>query len=186
MPKLIWGAAEIGKLIGRDAKIHLSTGRRTSEKPTQGRQTDCRRPRCLAARDCRRRSRAGVAVMSRALAVIPISIQRMICDGCGAETNAACNCGVAYQPKAVRAREAVEAHPREVRPGNRQGDWRQSDHGRQGARGTVQRWTVGRGAAHRPRWQDPENAGEEVAGASCRTRTRMWWRWKLRRRGASD
>jgi hypothetical protein len=49
--------------------------------------------------------------MSRALAVVPISIQRMVCTGCGAEANASCNCGVAYQPKAIRAREAVEANP---------------------------------------------------------------------------
>jgi hypothetical protein len=40
-----------------------------------------------------------------------ISIQRMVCTGCGAEANAACNCGLDYKPKAVRAREAVEANP---------------------------------------------------------------------------
>jgi hypothetical protein len=39
--------------------------------------------------------------------VIKMSIQRMVCTGCGAEANASCNCGVAYQPKSVRAREAV-------------------------------------------------------------------------------
>jgi hypothetical protein len=28
------------------------------------------------------------------------SIQRIVCTGCGAEANASCNCGVAYQPNA--------------------------------------------------------------------------------------
>jgi hypothetical protein len=40
-----------------------------------------------------------------------ISIQRMICTGCGAEANAPCNCGVSYVPKVVRAREAIAANP---------------------------------------------------------------------------
>ena len=35
----------------------------------------------------------------------------MVCTGCGAEANASCNCGVAYQPKAIRAAEAVKASP---------------------------------------------------------------------------
>jgi hypothetical protein len=35
----------------------------------------------------------------------------MVCTSCGAEANASCNCGVDYKPKAVRAREAVEANP---------------------------------------------------------------------------
>jgi hypothetical protein len=39
------------------------------------------------------------------------SVQRMICESCGAEANAACNCGVPYLPKAVRAAEAIEANP---------------------------------------------------------------------------
>jgi hypothetical protein len=39
------------------------------------------------------------------------SIQRIVCTGCGAEANASCNCGVPYQPKSVRAREAIEANP---------------------------------------------------------------------------
>jgi hypothetical protein len=39
------------------------------------------------------------------------SIQRMVCTGCGAEANASCNCGKPYVPKAVRAREAIEANP---------------------------------------------------------------------------
>jgi hypothetical protein len=39
------------------------------------------------------------------------SIQRMACSACGAEANASCNCGVAYQPKSVRARAAIEANP---------------------------------------------------------------------------
>ena len=43
--------------------------------------------------------------------VIKMSIQRMVCTGCGAEANASCNCGVAYQPKSVRAAEAVKANP---------------------------------------------------------------------------
>jgi hypothetical protein len=40
-----------------------------------------------------------------------ISISRLICVGCGSETNATCNCGMEYRPKSVLAREAVEAHP---------------------------------------------------------------------------
>jgi hypothetical protein len=40
-----------------------------------------------------------------------ISISRLICVGCGSETNATCNCGMEYRPKAVRAAEAVEANP---------------------------------------------------------------------------
>jgi hypothetical protein len=41
-------------------------------------------------------------------AVIPFAVQRMICTGCGAETNATCNCGKPYLPKAERARRAIE------------------------------------------------------------------------------
>jgi hypothetical protein len=40
-----------------------------------------------------------------------ISMSRLICSGCGAETNATCNCGMDYKPKAARAREAVAANP---------------------------------------------------------------------------
>jgi hypothetical protein len=40
-----------------------------------------------------------------------ISISRLICTGCGAETNATCNCGMEYRPKAALAREAIEANP---------------------------------------------------------------------------
>jgi phage terminase large subunit-like protein len=40
-----------------------------------------------------------------------ISIQRMICTGCGAEANASCNCGVSYMPKAARAAEAIANNP---------------------------------------------------------------------------
>ena len=47
----------------------------------------------------------------RPVAAEVLSIQRMICTGCGAEANASCNCGVSYIPKAVRAREAVAANP---------------------------------------------------------------------------
>jgi hypothetical protein len=43
--------------------------------------------------------------------VIKMSIQRMVCVGCGAEANASCNCGLNYAPKAVRAAEAVKANP---------------------------------------------------------------------------
>jgi hypothetical protein len=43
--------------------------------------------------------------------VIKMSIQRMVCTACGAEANASCNCGVAYQPKSIRATEAVKANP---------------------------------------------------------------------------
>lgn len=43
--------------------------------------------------------------------VIKMSIQRMICTGCGAEINAACGCGRPYVPKAQRAAEAVAANP---------------------------------------------------------------------------
>lgn len=42
---------------------------------------------------------------------IKMSVQRMVCTGCGAEANASCNCGVSYVPKAVRAREMKEANP---------------------------------------------------------------------------
>src|ERR1700722_7465044 len=43
--------------------------------------------------------------------VIKMSIQRMICTDCGAEANASCNCGVAYQPKSLRAADAIKANP---------------------------------------------------------------------------
>ena len=43
--------------------------------------------------------------------VIQLSIQRMVCTGCGAEANASCNCGVSYVAKSARAREAVKANP---------------------------------------------------------------------------
>src|SRR5262245_56232233 len=42
---------------------------------------------------------------------IKISVQRLFCFDCGAETNATCNCGVAYLPKATRAAEAIVADP---------------------------------------------------------------------------
>ena len=35
----------------------------------------------------------------------------MVCTGCGAEVSASCNCGKPYEPKSVRAREAIEAGP---------------------------------------------------------------------------
>jgi hypothetical protein len=40
-----------------------------------------------------------------------ISISRLICTGCGAETNAACNCNKQYVPKSVRAAEYIKEHP---------------------------------------------------------------------------
>jgi hypothetical protein len=43
--------------------------------------------------------------------VIKLSIQRIGCQGCGAETNAACNCGLPYLPKTQQAREAIAANP---------------------------------------------------------------------------
>lgn len=43
--------------------------------------------------------------------VIKMSIQRMVCIGCGAEANASCNCGVSYVAKSVRAAEAIKANP---------------------------------------------------------------------------
>jgi hypothetical protein len=43
---------------------------------------------------------------------IKISVQRLACFDCGAETNATCSCGVAYLPKATeRAAEYVQQHP---------------------------------------------------------------------------
>jgi hypothetical protein len=50
--------------------------------------------------------------MSKPAVVYPISIQRMVCTGCGAEANASCNCGKPYVPKAERAREAIKANPK--------------------------------------------------------------------------
>ena len=43
--------------------------------------------------------------------VIKMSIQRMVCTGCGAEANASCNCGVSYVAKSIRAAEAIRANP---------------------------------------------------------------------------
>jgi hypothetical protein len=43
--------------------------------------------------------------------VIKMSVQRMVCTGCGSEANATCNCGLPYKPKAERAKEAIEANP---------------------------------------------------------------------------
>jgi hypothetical protein len=40
------------------------------------------------------------------------AIVQLICDGCGAETHASCNCGAIYRPKALeRAAAAVAEHP---------------------------------------------------------------------------
>ena len=47
--------------------------------------------------------------------VTKLSIQRIVCTGCGAEANASCNCGKAYVPKAVRAAEAVAENPQKSR-----------------------------------------------------------------------
>jgi hypothetical protein len=49
--------------------------------------------------------------MTATVVEIRQSIQRMVCTACGAEANASCNCGVAYQPKSVRAGEAIKANP---------------------------------------------------------------------------
>lgn len=43
--------------------------------------------------------------------VIKMSVQRMVCTGCGSEANASCGCGVSYVPKASRARELRAAEP---------------------------------------------------------------------------
>ena len=40
-----------------------------------------------------------------------LSLPRMVCTSCGAETNANCNCGVAYLAKSVRAADAIRANP---------------------------------------------------------------------------
>lgn len=42
---------------------------------------------------------------------IKLSIQRLFCEGCGAEANASCNCGKPYLPKSVRAAEVIAANP---------------------------------------------------------------------------
>jgi|SRR6185312_14472580 len=42
---------------------------------------------------------------------IKISVQRMVCTGCGAEANASCNCGKPYIPAKQRAAEAIAANP---------------------------------------------------------------------------
>jgi ParB family chromosome partitioning protein len=39
------------------------------------------------------------------------SIARLACTNCGAETNAACDCGVEYRPAAERAADALAEHP---------------------------------------------------------------------------
>lgn len=43
--------------------------------------------------------------------VIQISVQRMVCTGCGAEANASCNCGKPYVTKSGLAAEAIKASP---------------------------------------------------------------------------
>lgn len=43
--------------------------------------------------------------------VIRMSVQRMVCTGCGSEANATCDCGVSYVAKSVRAAEAIKANP---------------------------------------------------------------------------
>jgi predicted amidophosphoribosyltransferase len=40
-----------------------------------------------------------------------MSVQQMVCTGCGAEANASCNCGKPYVPKKQRAAEAIAANP---------------------------------------------------------------------------
>jgi hypothetical protein len=43
--------------------------------------------------------------------VIKMSVQRMVCTGCGSEANASCTCGVSYVPKLARAAESIKADP---------------------------------------------------------------------------
>ena len=49
--------------------------------------------------------------MSTEPVVIPFTMQRMICTGCGAEANASCTCGVAYVPAAKRVADYDKANP---------------------------------------------------------------------------
>jgi hypothetical protein len=49
--------------------------------------------------------------MKHQATVIPMSIQRMVCTGCGAEANASCNCGVSYVPKPERFAKTAVAQP---------------------------------------------------------------------------
>lgn len=44
--------------------------------------------------------------------VIRMSVQRMVCTGCGSEANATCDCGVSYVAKGVRAAQAIKANPK--------------------------------------------------------------------------
>lgn len=46
-------------------------------------------------------------------AVIPITVQQMVCTGCGSETNATCNCGKPYVPKKQRALEKARENPKQ-------------------------------------------------------------------------
>ncbi len=46
--------------------------------------------------------------------VVPLrrsSLARLACTQCGAQTDAACNCGVGYMPAGAKATEAVAANP---------------------------------------------------------------------------
>jgi len=102
----------------------------------------------------------------RPLAAEVISIQRLICTGCGAETNATCNCGMEYRPKAARAREAIEANPEksnraiagEIGSTNRTSRFPAS------AQGTINCGPVRSSRAHGPRRQDAEDARAQGAG----------------------
>jgi hypothetical protein len=49
------------------------------------------------------------ATLNRPAAVI--SIQRMVCTGCGAEANASCNCGKPYLPKLQQAEKVARENP---------------------------------------------------------------------------
>jgi hypothetical protein len=76
--------------------------------------------------------------------VIKMSVQRMVCTGCGSEANASCNCGLAYLPKEDRARKLAEENPSIS------------------TRALAQLAGVGRGTAHRAKQGVPNGTGEIV------------------------
>src|SRR5262249_26229412 len=53
----------------------------------------------------------GFVAMRTIPAVIPFSALKLECEHCGAEARASCNCGVAYRPAKIRAKEAIDANP---------------------------------------------------------------------------
>ena len=48
----------------------------------------------------------------KAETIIAMSVQQLVCTGCGSEANATCSCGKPYVPKKQRAADAVKANPR--------------------------------------------------------------------------